>query len=238
MHRGTAQLLVGGLLAGGHLHQRRAAEEYLGPLVDHDHVVAHARDVGAPSRGVSEHHGHSRDGGGRVPREITECLAPGDEQLSLGRQVRPSGLGQADRGETVGQSDVRASGPLAEGPGVHGPAPDRWVGGVDQALDALDDTNAHDGGGPNGVLGAPGGEGAKFDKRRVPIEEQLYPLACGQLSPLPVTGDVALASAGTCHGQLGVDQVEALEEGALVLLEGVRVRVDCRGQHGHVVCCP
>ena len=43
MHLGAAERLVVGLLAGGHLHQRRAAEEHLGLLLDHHGVVAHAR---------------------------------------------------------------------------------------------------------------------------------------------------------------------------------------------------
>ena len=55
VHLGAAERLVVGLLAGGHLHQRRTAEEHLGALLDHDDVVAHARDVGAAGGRVAEH---------------------------------------------------------------------------------------------------------------------------------------------------------------------------------------
>src|SRR4051812_3470282 len=42
VHLGAAEGLVVALLAGGHLDEGRAAEEHLGPLLDHDHVVGHA----------------------------------------------------------------------------------------------------------------------------------------------------------------------------------------------------
>ena len=40
--------------------------------------------------------------------------------------------------------------------------------------------------GPDVVLGAPGGQGAQLEERRVPVEEQLDALAGQQLAPLPV----------------------------------------------------
>ena len=58
VHRGTTQLLVGRLLAGGHLDQRWSAEEDLGALLDHHDVVAHARHVGAAGGRVAEDQGH------------------------------------------------------------------------------------------------------------------------------------------------------------------------------------
>jgi hypothetical protein len=47
MHLGAAQLFVGGDFAGGGLEQRRAGQEGLGAAAHHDHVVGHARQVGA-----------------------------------------------------------------------------------------------------------------------------------------------------------------------------------------------
>ena len=142
VHRRPAELLVGRLLAGGHLHQGRPAEEDLGALLDHDDVVAHARDVGAAGGGVAEHEGHGGEGGGRVPGEVPEGPAAGDEQLGLGGQVGAARLDQADRRQPVLEGDVRAPGALAEGERVHGPAADRGVGGPRQALDALDHADA------------------------------------------------------------------------------------------------
>ncbi len=216
VHRGAAELLVGGLLAGRHLDQRRAAQEDLRALLDHHHVVAHARDVGPAGGGVAEDQRHGRDGRGRVAGDVPEGPPPRDEQLGLGRQVRPARLGEADRREPVGQGDVGAPGALAERPRVHGPAPDGGVGGVDEDLDPFDHADPEDGGGADGVLGAPGGERAQLEERGVPVEEQLDPLPGGQLAPLAVPGHVALAAAGPGRGQLGVDELQALEQGALV----------------------
>ena len=97
VHGGPAQLLVGRLLAGGHLHQRRPAQEDLGPLLDHHDVVAHARDVGPAGRGVAEDQGHGGERRGRAPGQVTEGPAPGDEQLGLGREVGAPRLHQVDR---------------------------------------------------------------------------------------------------------------------------------------------
>ncbi len=213
MHRRAAELLVGRLLARGHLHQRRAAEEDLGALLDHHHVVAHAGHVGAARGGVAEHQGDGGDGGGRVPGEVAEGPAAGDEQLGLGGQVGPAGLGQADRRAAGWPRDVGAAGALAERPRVHGPAPDGRVRGVHQALDPLDHADAQDRRGAHRVLGAPGGERAQLEEGGVPVEQQLDALAGGQLAPLPVAGDVALATAGPGHRQLGLHQLEPLEQG-------------------------
>ena len=55
VHARAAQLLLVGLLADGHLDQRRPAEEDAGPVLDHDGVVAHARQVGAAGGRGAEH---------------------------------------------------------------------------------------------------------------------------------------------------------------------------------------
>ncbi len=76
VHGRPAQLLVGRLLAGGHLDQGRPTQEDLGALLDHDDVVAHARDVGAAGGGVAEDQGHGGHGGGRAPGEVPEGRGP------------------------------------------------------------------------------------------------------------------------------------------------------------------
>ena len=233
VHGRPAQLLVGRLLAGGHLDQGRPAEEDLGPLLDHHDVVAHARDVGPAGRGVAEDQGHGGHGRRRAAGEVAEGPAPGDEQLGLGGEVGPARLDQVDDRQSVLEGDVRGPGPLAEGVGVHGPAPHRGVVGADEALDPLDHTDADDGGRPHLVLGAPGGQGAQLEEGGVPVEEQLDALPGQQLAPLPVALHVALAPAGPGGGQLLVDRPDGLGQGAGVGPEGVRVRVDGGGEDGH-----
>ena len=55
VHVPAAKALLIGVLAGGHLHQGRAAEKHPGLLAHEDVVVAHARLVGAPGGGGAEH---------------------------------------------------------------------------------------------------------------------------------------------------------------------------------------
>ena len=54
MHVGAAELLGGDVLAGGRLHQRRAAEEDAAGAAHHDRLVAERRQVGAARGAVAE----------------------------------------------------------------------------------------------------------------------------------------------------------------------------------------
>ena len=125
VHRRPAELLVVGLLAGGHLDQRRPAEEHLGRLVDHDGVVAHARDVGAACGGVPEDQGDGGDAHGRELRQVVEDLAGRDEQVGLGRQVGAARLDQVDHGQPVEPGDLECPEVLPQGVRVDCPTPDR-----------------------------------------------------------------------------------------------------------------
>ena len=144
VHLGAAERLVVGLLAGRHLHQRRAAEEHLGLLLDHHRVVAHAGHVGAAGGGVAEHQRDGRVLRGRRPGDVAEQLAARDEDLLLGRQVRAAGLDQRDRREPVLLGDLRGPEDLLDRPRVRGAALHRRVVGGDHALDALDHADAGD----------------------------------------------------------------------------------------------
>ena len=142
VHLGAAQRLVVGLLAGGHLHQRRPGQEHLRPLLDHHDVVGHARDVGAARGGVAEHQRDRRDARRRQPGQVAEHLPAGDEDLLLGRQVGAAGLDQGDHRQPVLQRDLVGAQDLPQRPRVAGAAPDGRVVRDDQALDALDDADA------------------------------------------------------------------------------------------------
>ncbi len=235
VHGGAAQLLVGRFLAGGHLDQGRAAQKDLGPLLDHDDVVAHAGDVGTPGGGVAEDDGHRRQGGSRAPGQIPERPSPGDEQLGLRRQVGPTRLHQVDDGEPVLEGDVGGPGPLPEGKGVHGPAPHGGVVGGDEALHALDHADPDDRRRPDRVLGAPRRQGGELEEGGVAVEEQLDALTGQELAPVTVPLHIAFAASGPGRRQLLVHALHRLFEGALVGPEGRRVGVDVGGEGGHGV---
>ena len=205
VHLGAAEGLVVGLLAGRHLHQRRAAEEHLRLLLDHDRVVAHARHVRAAGGRVAEHQRDGRLPPGTGAREVAEQLAAGDEDLLLGRQVRPAGLDERDRREVVLLGDLRGPEGLLHGPGVAGPALDRRVVRGDQALDALDHPDARDQRGTDVEVRAPARQRRQLQERRPLVDEQLDPLARQQLAARVVPLDVLLPAAGHRPRDLGLE---------------------------------
>ena len=233
MHGRPAQLLVGRLLARRHLDQGRAAEEDLGPLLDHNDVVAHARHVRPAGGGVAEHQRHRGQRRRRVAGEVPEGPAAGDEELGLGGQVGTARLDQVDHGQAVLQGDVRGTGALAERVGVHRSAPHRGVVGADEALDPFDHADPDDRRGPHLVLGAPGGQRAQLEEGRVPVDQQLDALVGQQLAPLPVSLHVPFASSGPGRRQLLVDVGHRLGQGAPVGPVGLRAGVDGGGEDGH-----
>ncbi len=233
MHRGTAQLFVSRLLAGGHLHQWRATEEHLGALFDHDDVVAHAGHIGPAGGGVAEHDGHRGDGRRRQPGQVPERPPARDEQLGLGRQVSPSRLHQVDHRQPVLKGDVRGPGPFAEAVGVHGPTPDGGVVGGDQALDPRDHADADHRGGAHRVLGSPGRQRGELQKGGVPVDQELDALASQQLAPLVMPLHIPLTAAGPSHGQLLGHGLDCRGQGFLVGPEAVGSRVDGSGEGGH-----
>ena len=60
---GAAEFLWRDVLAGGGLHQRRAAEEDRARALDDDGLVAHRRHVGATGRARAHDQRHLRDPG-------------------------------------------------------------------------------------------------------------------------------------------------------------------------------
>ena len=72
MHVGAAQALDVGVLAGGHLDQRRATQEHLGLVLDQDVVVAHPRLIGAAGRGRAEHYRDRRNAQFRQLADLVE----------------------------------------------------------------------------------------------------------------------------------------------------------------------
>ena len=203
VHPRAAELLVVGVLAGGHLHQRRAAEEHLGLPVDQHRVVAHAGHVGASRGGVTEHQRDGRDAGGRELGELLEDLAGVDEQLGLGGQVGSAGLDQVDHRQPVDPGDVQGPQVLLQGERVHGTAAHGRVVRDDHALHAADHADPGEDAGPDGELAPPGRERGQFQEGGIPVEQQFQPLAHQQPAALVVPPRVPLAASRP-------DQVELL----------------------------
>ena len=170
VHFGAAERFVVGLLAGGHLHQRRAGQEHLRAFLDHHHVIGHAGDVGAAGGGVAEHQRDRRDARRRQPGQVAEHPPAGDEDLLLRGQVRAAGFHQRDHRQPVLQGDLVGPQDLPQRPRVAGAALDGRVVGDDHALDALDDADAGDHAGADLEVAAPRGQRAQLQERRVRVD--------------------------------------------------------------------
>jgi len=209
VHLRAAEFLVAGLLAGGDLHQRRAAEEHLGPAADEDVVVGQARLVGPARGGAAEHH---RDGGD-TPRgqfgdvvehpaalgEVGEVAPHRRVRVLAGpaaaAQVAAGRLDELDVGHPVVPGDLQRAHQLADADHGHRPAE---VGGVvadDYALGALDDADAQHHAAADVVIGLVAGQRADLQERAVRIEQQRDAFPDEQLAAAPVPLDRPLAAA-------------------------------------------
>ncbi len=205
VHLRAPERLVVGLLTGGHLHQRRAAEEHLRLSLDHHGVVAHARHVGAAGRGVAEDQRDRRDLRRTRAGDVAEQLAAGDEDLLLRRQVGAARLDERDGREPVLLGDLGGAEDLLDRPRVRGAALHRRVVGGDHALDALDHADAGDHARADGEVGAPARERGQLEERAARVDQQLDPLARHQLAAVVVPGDGSFATARHRDGVLLVE---------------------------------
>ncbi len=235
VHVGAAQALVVAVLAGGHLHERRTAEEHLRALLDHHDVVAHAGHVGAAGRGVAEDDGHGRDRLTGQAGEVAERLAAGDEDLALVGEVGAAGLDHVDQRQAVLASDLHRPQRLLHGPRRARAAAHGGVVGDDHALDVLDDADAGEHAGADREVAAPRGERRELEQRSVAVDEQLDPLSAQQLAALAVALDVLVTATVVDERQLAAVLGEQLEEVGPIGLVGLAALVDVIPQDGHAV---
>ncbi len=195
MHGRAAQLLLVGVLVDGHLDQRWPAQEDLG-LIGHQHrVVAQAGHVGPASRGGAEHQRDGGDPGRGQAGQAIEGRPAGNEDVGLAGQVGAAGFGQVDQGQVVGRGHLLGSQTLGHGGRARRAAPNGGVVGADHAHGALDQADPGDQAAAQGVLGAPPGQRAELQERRVGVHQQVDALAHQQASPLAMSGHVARPAA-------------------------------------------
>ena len=194
VHVGAAQILGADDLAGGRLHQRRAAQED-GALPAHDdRLVAHRRHIGAAGGARAHHRGDLRNalrGEVRlVEEDAAEVVAVG-EDLVLHRQEGAAGIDQVDAGQAVLQRDLLCAQVLLHGDREVGAALHRGIVGDDDALAPGDAADAGDdaGGGDLVVVEAVRGELRQLEERRTGVDQSRDAIARQQL----VAREVALA---------------------------------------------
>ncbi|CAB4918045.1 unannotated protein [freshwater metagenome] len=193
VHLRAPELLVVGLLARRHPHQRRSAEEHLGGTLHEDGVVAHPGDIGAAGGRVPEDDRDGRDPHRGELGEVAEHPPPGDEDVELRRQVCAAGLHEVDQREAVLAGDLSDPQHLPQGVRVRRPAPHRGVVREHGALDPLDGPDPGHHARADDELRSPRHERLQLQERRVLVQQQLDPLAGQELTPRVVALDVPVA---------------------------------------------
>ena len=153
--------------------------------------------------------------------------------LRLAAQIAPGGLHELDVGQPIPERDLQRPIDLLEGDGGDGAAEHGRVVSADDALHARHDTDAGDEPAADGELGAPTGEGAQLEKRRVTIEQELDALADEELAPLAMARHAALAATGAGEGELGLDLSHEREHILAVLAKALGARIDARPEDIH-----
>lgn len=186
MHLAAAELLGRDHLAGGGLHQRRAAQEDRALAADDHRLVAHRGDVGAARRAGAEDGGDLRDAargqGGLVEEDPPEVVAVG-EDLVLLRQEGAAGVDQVDAGQPVVQGDLLGAQVLLDRHRVVRAALDGGVVGDDHDLAAGDPADPGDDAGGRGlaVVHAVGGQRGELQEGRSGVEQPVHAVAGSSL---------------------------------------------------------
>ena len=218
-----AQLLRAHNLAGGGLHQRRAAEEDRA-LALHDHrLVGHGRHIG-PARGAgAHHHGDLRDSlrrHGRLVVEDASEMGRVREHLVLLGQVGAAGIHQIDAGQPVLARDLLGAEVLLDRQRVVGAALDGGVIGDDDAFAPVYAPDAGDDAGRGDVvlIDAPGGELGELQEGRAGVEQAAHPVAGQELAArqMALAGSFAAAFLHPGHGlaQVGRERLHRVCIGA------------------------
>ena len=233
----AAELLRRHVLAGGCLHQRRAADEdRAGALHDH-RLVRHRRHVGA-TRGARAHHDRDlRDALRRQPRLVVEDppeVLPVGEHVRLEREERPTRVDEVHAREPVLLCHLLRAEVLLHRERVVRAALDGRVVRDDDAVPPFDHADPGDDPGGRGVavVELPGGERVQLEEGGAGVDETVDPLAGGELAPRAVPLERLLAAAaGHERGalaQLGDEPFHA----CAAPLEGL-VAHDVRGEDAH-----
>ncbi len=210
VHVGAAEVLGGHDLAGGRLHQRRAAEEDRAVALDDDALVAHRRHVGAAGGARAHHDSDLRDARGRhlrlVVEDPPEVVAVG-EDLGLQRQEGAARVDQVDARQVVLLGDLLGAQVLLDRHREVGAALHGGVVGHDHALASVDAADPGDDAGaghrrlPRRAVHLGGRQRAQLEEGAAGVEQAVDPLAGQHLAAPGVLGPRRLAAARPCRRQ-------------------------------------
>ena len=197
----ASELLGGHVLSGRGLHERRPADEDRAGAPDDHGLVRHRRHVGAAGGARAHHRCDLRDAERRQARLVEEDPAeviPVREDLGLEREEGAARVDEVDAREAVLAGDLLGAQVLLDRQGEVRAALDGRVVRDDDALASLDHADpGHD---PRrrrlAVVEIPGGERVQLEECRARVDEEVDPLARGQLPAGAVPLDCLLAATG------------------------------------------
>ena len=239
VHVAPAEVFGADHLAGGGLHQRRAAEED-GALITHDHrLVGHRRDISAAGSTRAHDDGNLRDalGGqvGLVVEDAAEVVAVG-KHLVLLRQKGTAGVDQVDARQVVLLGDLLGAQVLLDRHRVVGAAFHGGIVGDDHAFGAFDPADAGDQPGCRCivVVHAVGGKLADLEEGRARIEQVVDALARQKFAAAGVPRARSLATALRDLRGLGAQIVDERAQSLRIGFELRRARIDMRLDYSHL----
>ena len=235
VHVGAAELLGRDVLAGRRLHERRSADEDRAGAADDHGLVAHRRHVGAACRARAHHDRDLRDPGGGHPRLVEEDPAevvPVGEDLRLEREERAARVDQVEARQAVLLGDLLRAQVLLHRQREVRPALHGRVVGDDHALAALDDSDPRDdpGGRRLAVVQLPCRQRRELEERRVRVDEQVDPLAGGQLAARSVALDGGFPAAARDPGRALAELLDERAHSLHPAREEVAVSLDLGGE--------
>ena len=208
MHFATAEFLGADDLAGGGLHQRRAAKKYRALVAHDDGFVAHRRNVCAAGGARAHDHGDLRNAGrrhvGLVEEDAPEVFLV-RKYLVLARQVCAARVDQVDTGQPMLLGHALRTQVLLHGDRVIRAALDRRIVADHHALAARDAADAGDDPGARRLVAihAVGGQRRQLEERGARIEQHFDAIAGQQFAAPHVLGAGRLAAARAPSGPAG-----------------------------------
>ncbi len=224
------------------LDDRGATEEDSADALDHDHLIAESRHVGAAGGAATEDHAQLGQALRRKPgltiERATEMVLVG-EDLILQREESTAGIDQVDDPELVLLGDLLSPNVFLDGHRNQRAALDGGVVCDEHPGHAVHDADPGHDAGPRHlvVVLAEAGQGRQFEKRRSLVGDHVDPFAGQVLAPRQVTLDRLLTSGPAVDRGL-LTFLERLEQAGIGLgVDGERLRpgIDPGGDAVHTV---
>ena len=207
MEFGAAEVVGLDDLAEGRLHDRRSAEEDPADALDHDHLVAQRRDVGATGGAAAEHDRQLGEPLGREAGLAVEAAAEVvlvGEDLVLQRKERAARVDEIDHAEAVLLGDLLGSHVLLDRDRHERAALDGGVVGDEHPRHPVHDADPGDDAAAGHLVAvlAEAGQGRELEEGGVVVGDHVDAVPHHHLAARQVAFDRPLPTPATVDGDL------------------------------------